>query len=69
MDDEAEEGLQSVSIHAPARGATVFPLSQYPRLWVSIHAPARGATIPLSRPLWMNPVSIHAPARGATAFV
>ena len=59
-----------VSIHAPARGATLacqpeFPQSEY----VSIHAPARGAT---DRESWEVPaldVSIHAPARGATLTV
>jgi len=33
-----------VSIHAPARGATVLLLLAILRLFVSIHAPARGAT-------------------------
>jgi len=50
------EGLahvaQHVSIHAPARGATIAPRSA--RWWgvVSIHAPARGATTPCHRSLW-----------------
>ena len=33
-----------VSIHAPARGATLLPRRLSPRSPVSIHAPARGAT-------------------------
>ena len=33
-----------VSIHAPARGATLSAASVYPSRLVSIHAPARGAT-------------------------
>ena len=33
-----------VSIHAPARGATMVISDQYNKLDVSIHAPARGAT-------------------------
>ena len=33
-----------VSIHAPARGATLFALLEYSPNTVSIHAPARGAT-------------------------
>ncbi len=34
----------SVSIHAPARGATVLPPDKVHDVRVSIHAPARGAT-------------------------
>jgi len=34
-----------VSIHAPARGATVDVLNQLKTAIVSIHAPARGATL------------------------
>ena len=34
-----------ISIHAPARGATMVPVLQRWRLPISIHAPARGATI------------------------
>ena len=35
----------SVSIHAPARGATTFfPTILFAEITVSIHAPARGAT-------------------------
>ena len=65
-----EEGVQErgrVSIHAPARGATVQPQRQPIPLQVSIHAPARGATVGgavLGRAPLL--VSIHAPARGAT---
>ena len=36
--------LHPVSIHAPARGATIFDLSSDQAALVSIHAPARGAT-------------------------
>ena len=36
----------SVSIHAPARGATASRRTHLQRLVVSIHAPARGATAP-----------------------
>ena len=56
----------SISIHAPARGATIKPISSISSLSISIHAPARGATI--SRPgiLRSQHISIHAPARGAT---
>ena len=34
-----------VSIHAPARGATLFGASRRANISVSIHAPARGATV------------------------
>ena len=55
-----------VSIHAPARGATLAELQ--PERWmpVSIHAPARGATADDARIRGLACVSIHAPARGAT---
>jgi len=36
--------LVAVSIHAPARGATVILWQTFSLLQVSIHAPARGAT-------------------------
>ena len=36
--------LRPISIHAPARGATVHPLSHQRIRRISIHAPARGAT-------------------------
>ena len=56
----------NVSIHAPARGATVgrYHFNSFKK--VSIHAPARGATeVKIIR--WgQGEVSIHAPARGAT---
>ena len=57
----------AVSIHAPARGATLLPPFVLHRKGVSIHAPARGATRMVSMSLSHNGVSIHAPARGATA--
>ncbi len=41
---ERARQIASVSIHAPARGATVDKGSTAPLLRVSIHAPARGAT-------------------------
>ena len=40
----------SVSIHAPARGATGRNLTTMKNTYVSIHAPARGATEPLLYP-------------------
>ena len=57
---------EPVSIHAPARGATINMLRTW-RLWhVSIHAPARGATAAVGDIRHLGDVSIHAPARGAT---
>ena len=57
-----------VSIHAPARGATVAWMREPLAAVVSIHAPARGATIQgiFMERGWV--VSIHAPARGATNY-
>ena len=43
------EVLQLVSIHAPARGATLPGLPGIRTKAVSIHAPARGATFPVLR--------------------
>ena len=56
----------AVSIHAPARGATLFQPSPIPLRFVSIHAPARGATPAPAEGSQAQRVSIHAPARGAT---
>ena len=56
----------SVSIHAPARGATICPSFRRTYHFVSIHAPARGATADPHGDIHERVVSIHAPARGAT---
>ena len=57
----------TISIHAPAKGATLFNrlIPIYCR--ISIHAPAKGATFAY-RPVPPRPakISIHAPAKGAT---
>ena len=55
-----------VSIHAPARGATLQTKSLLTVKLVSIHAPARGATPAARASAPAVLVSIHAPARGAT---
>mgnify|MGYP001300196289 CR=1 FL=1 len=55
-----------VSIHAPARGATMIVRVGQLLGNVSIHAPARGATWMRSTSSPTSWVSIHAPARGAT---
>jgi len=58
----------SISIHAPARGATLVPHGQRQRDGcISIHAPARGATLTIEGDIIALAISIHAPARGATA--
>ncbi len=57
---------RSVSIHAPARGATGERAAGAGIGAVSIHAPARGATARRFRRSRRVLVSIHAPARGAT---
>src|SRR5581483_11561622 len=58
-----------VSIHAPARGATIpMPKTRSVKI-VSIHAPARGATALRLFVIRIAGVSIHAPARGATYCV
>ena len=58
--------LDSVSIHAPAWGATSVPWWAWAGGKVSIHAPAWGATSGTGRAFPARPVSIHAPAWGAT---
>lgn len=44
--------LPPVSIHAPARGATVKSKTIATYINVSIHAPTRGATAGMGRWLW-----------------
>ena len=55
-----------VSIHAPAKGATVHRRPRAGQDPVSIHAPAKGATMPTPWHHQRGHVSIHAPAKGAT---
>ena len=57
-----------ISIHAPARGATVPTIGNVLFVEISIHAPARGATVLASAFNMDKAISIHAPARGATFF-
>ena len=61
-------GQCCVSIHAPARGATVELRESATLAEVSIHAPARGATAARPPRAVTRGVSIHAPARGATSI-
>ena len=60
---------KNVSIHAPARGATLIPEDVVPPSCVSIHAPARGATMAVSHSgadKWFRstPLREGRPARG-----
>ena len=64
--DWDDDWIDQVSIHAPARGATMSCTPILVPLAVSIHAPARGATHGIGDEIHRAPVSIHAPARGAT---
>ena len=58
----------SVSIHAPAWGATSSFLQTGTQNQVSIHAPAWGATSDGFCVVLYPDVSIHAPAWGATSL-
>jgi len=68
--DNGDHGrsARTVSIHAPARGATLTLCREASVGPVSIHAPARGATDRQLPVEVFDLVSIHAPARGATAL-
>ena len=58
---------RTISIRAPARGATADLVCNIGRIFISIRAPARGATISLGLSSMDLPrISIRAPARGAT---
>ena len=65
----ASAGLSQISIHAPARGATLPAARRLLRQLISIHAPARGATYVVGGLGCVLRISIHAPARGATREV
>ena len=59
-----------ISIHAPARGATLHRLFLLKHVvTISIHAPARGATQFPDIDIVHQAISIHAPARGATSIL
>ena len=38
-----------ISIHAPAKGATLFVMATFSQVTISIHAPAKGATYNLRK--------------------
>ena len=58
-----------ISIHAPAKGATVVTLFLLLSLNISIHAPAKGATSDVRIKSPDAVISIHAPAKGATDYL
>ena len=58
---------QTISIHAPTRGATAAMGNMRHVIMISIHAPTRGATRRMEEYAEGNIISIHAPTRGATA--
>ena len=65
--DDAYVSTSSVSIHAPAGGATTGTVTDKRAIIVSIHAPAGGATFKDDAYVSTSSVSIHAPAGGATS--
>ena len=58
--------VQTVSIHAPVKGATAAGEADRPGVVVSIHAPVKGATAHHALEVAVPDVSIHAPVKGAT---
>ena len=64
--DKEMEKLWNISIHAPAKGATLGILVQDIPILISIHAPAKGATFVIPSFHVELDISIHAPAKGAT---
>ncbi len=57
----------NISIHAPAKGATLPVHSTIRTAIISIHAPAKGATVIYFCVFACYNISIHAPAKGATS--
>ena len=55
-----------ISIHAPAKGATMRIFYTCQNFCISIHAPAKGATKIGELVTEIINISIHAPAKGAT---
>ena len=66
LQDSVKQRTILISIHAPARGATLEMLVPKVKAKISIHAPARGATEADHGLMQQLSISIHAPARGAT---
>ena len=61
--------VNTISIHAPAGGATINPEIKIATQSISIHAPAGGATKLLTDVSYLSIISIHAPAGGATVTI
>ena len=59
---------ETISIHAPPRGATLAGGREKRRFIISIHAPPRGATAKANCLNYSGDISIHAPPRGATVY-
>ena len=57
---------EPISIHAPAKGATLYLIRTTASVLISIHAPAKGATLAAVLVYKTGEISIHAPAKGAT---
>ena len=57
---------RTISIHAPAKGATKTVKGKEVKHKISIHAPAKGATAKTGMLQINIGISIHAPAKGAT---
>ena len=55
-----------ISIHAPPRGATVFPEQQHPLSWHFNSRPSARGDAKHRAPKQRRLISIHAPPRGAT---
>ena len=66
MRPSGSRSTQSISIHAPVKGATVAFYVLADLSVISIHAPVKGATIDGRRWLTRVMISIHAPVKGAT---
>ena len=61
-----KHGSKQISIHAPAKGATMNKQELIGKIKISIHAPAKGATAYEYSLVQAIKISIHAPAKGAT---
>ena len=58
---------ESISTHAPVKGATVQGLDKMARqLKISTHAPVKGATLKIDYDGALRVISTHAPVKGAT---
>ena len=62
-----QEKRTEVSIHAPVKDATIYPMYAALARNVSIHAPVKDATLVGELQAMGKKVSIHAPVKDATA--